>query len=74
VSLQKNLFDMPEKPNDKPEFKEGQKVTWRFRDKGIIKSVVHSDAFVVFHCENRWDRYFDYTGQRCNLSDLTDGW
>lgn len=62
---------------DKPP-QPGQKVTYHSHDKherGIVKSISDDDhAFVVYHCNNEWDRYFDYTAAKTRIDDLTVGW
>ena len=61
-------------------FKVGDKVTYRpdygQDEKGIIKSfaVDPQYAFVVYHCAEEWDRYWDYTAARTRLSELYPGW
>ena len=37
---------------------------------GRIKSWNDRFIFVVFHCNDTWDDYEDYTGEGCNPSDL----
>lgn len=55
--------------------KEGDKVTYlEGNEKGIIKEVRGEFAWVVYKCDNNWDRYFDYTGARCKLTELAMGW
>jgi hypothetical protein len=42
--------------------------------KGRIKEVQSSEwYFVVYHCNNDWDNYKDYTGQRTNINQLVKG-
>ncbi len=57
----------------------GEKVTYRSFGKteiGIVKSYCDDPeyVFVVYHCDNNWTRYFDYTAARTALSDLSPGW
>lgn len=58
----------------------GQKVTYLSLGKvehGIIKKLEENRsayAFVVYHCDGNWDRYFDYTAARTRLIDLVPGW
>ena len=56
----------------------GDKVTYQShgkREHGIIKSLSDDDhVFVVYHCDNNWDRYFDYTAARTRIADLAMGW
>ena len=42
---------------------------------GKVKSI-GSDGhyFVVFHCNNEWDNYADYTGQLTDGKQLIKGW
>jgi hypothetical protein len=46
------------------------------KENGIVKSINDSKtaAFVVYHCNNDWDSYYDYTGQHTKILDLTAGW
>lgn len=46
------------------------------KENGIIKEINESKtaAWVVYNCNEEWDRYFDYTGQYTNIQDLTPGW
>ena len=45
-------------------------------ENGIIKSFNDSKttAWVVYKCNNEWDRYSEYTGQATIIEDLTLGW
>jgi hypothetical protein len=56
----------------------GQKVTYISFGKvehGIVKSLSDAEhVFVVYHCDGNWDRYFDYTAARTEISDLVPGW
>ena len=58
---------------------EGSKVTYvknKTIEHGIIK-VFSEDgrfAFVVYHCNNDWDNYKNYTGQMTAVSNLKPGW
>ena len=56
----------------------GDKVTYLSFGKvehGIVKSISDADhVFVVYHCAGNWDRYFDYTAARTEISDLVLGW
>lgn len=60
------------------EIKAGKKVHYTAphgkKENGIVKSVDENIAFVVYHCDNDWDKYFDYTGAATNLTDLKYGW
>lgn len=40
------------------------------RDKGRIKSWNDHFIFVVYHCDNNWSRFQDYTGCATNPDDL----
>lgn len=59
-------------------FKIGDKVTYiKFGkvERGIVKDLSGDDyVLVVYHCAENWDRYFDYTGERTEISDLVPGW
>ncbi|MGW8324120.1 MAG: hypothetical protein ACWGNI_00360 [Desulfobacterales bacterium] len=56
----------------------GQKVTYNSfnkKDHGIVKSISDDGyAFVVYYCDEEWERYFDYTASRTRIDDLTEGW
>ena len=63
--------------------KVGDKVCYRpYHDRsqhenGIVKEVrddVDSAVWVVYHCNNDWDNFRDYTGARTNIADLDLGW
>lgn len=41
---------------------------------GRIKTLGKVSAFVVFHCEDNWQHYQEYTGQLCDLKFLKSGW
>jgi len=65
------------------ELKEGSKVTYQSCEgsatfyNGIVKSIspaVSTAVFVVYHCDNEWTKYRDYTADRTNLTDLHHGW
>ena len=64
----------------KDDIKEGQKVYYTSphgsTENGIVKSVNDSKtiAWVVYHCDNNWDDYRNYTGAATNTEDLTEGW
>lgn len=40
------------------------------KQQGRIKSFNHKFIFVVFHCDNDWDNFIDYTGQACDPESL----
>lgn len=58
---------------------EGSKVTYTYKDTvlhGVIKRF-HDDyrfAFVVFHCDNNWEEYENYTASLCLIKNLKPGW
>ena len=43
---------------------------------GKVKSICDDPgfAFVVFSCNDDWDNYEQYTGQKTNIKNLTKGW
>lgn len=59
---------------------EGTKVTYvhgKAKEHGIIKSFPKEDphhAFVVYHCDDDWEDYESYTGQRTQINHLKPGW
>ena len=59
-------------------FKPGDKVTFvneYKKEQGLVKSLSDDKhVFVVYHCDDEWDRYFDYTAARTKISDLVPGW
>lgn len=58
-----------------PEFQVGMKVTYLPKnEKGIVKKLDGEYAFVVYHCGEDWERYYDYTAARTEQSDLIRGW
>ena len=67
---------------EKEDLKIGDKVTYcpeyGNKEHGIVKSFNDSKyktiVFVVYHCNDEWSRYYDYTGAGTNLSDLKKGW
>lgn len=57
----------------------GDRVTYSTsykKEKGIVKSLCEDKdyAFVVYHCGDDWDNYFNYTGARTRIVDLVSGW
>ena len=44
------------------------------KENGIIKSVSGRNVFVVYNCDDQWDKFMDYTGCATNPEDLTVGW
>lgn len=59
-------------------FKPGDKVTYvpivGELEKGIVKSVRSDRMFVVYHCNDEWDRYEDYTAAGTPEDRLVSGW
>ena len=59
-------------------FKIGKKVTYKTPykcEKGIIKSISDEDySFVVYHCNDDWDNYKEYTAARTPNANLVPGW
>jgi len=45
--------------------------TVRELEKGRIKSWNDKFIFVVYHCDNQWDRFQDFTGCATDPEDLT---
>ena len=39
-----------------------------------LRAICPDSAWVVYNCANQWDRYYDYTSAKTNLSDLKLGW
>ena len=37
---------------------------------GRIKRITDKWIFVVFHCDNRWTEYYNFTAEACNKSYL----
>ena len=60
------------------EIRKGDKVTYcpshGAKEKGKVKEVRGNIAFVVYHCDNEWHRYKEYTGAATNITDLKPGW
>ena len=59
------------KAEDKVTYSDGHKTT-----KGIIKEILpcQTKAFVVYHCNDDWHNFTDYTAACTKLSMLTPGW
>lgn len=60
-------------------FKPGQTVTYKpakgVPEKGIVKSISDEQhVFVVYHCDNNWSNYSEYTAARTRIEDLEPGW
>jgi len=62
----------------KREIKVGAKVHYTSpngkKENGIVKVLSKYIAFVVYHCNNDWGNYKDYTGQSTELKALSFGW
>lgn len=45
-------------------------------ENGIIKGYEDSRRliYVVYNCDNEWDKYYNYTGAATYIGDLTLGW
>ncbi len=43
-------------------------------ENGRVKSINGDTAFVVYKCNNEWDRYQEYTGAGTDISHLSLGW
>ena len=49
-------------------------------ENGIVKEIEHFNGIpthnihVVYHCDDDWDRYQDYTGALTGANDLHLGW
>jgi len=41
---------------------------------GMVKRLSENGVFVVFHCNDDWVRYFNYTAQLCNYDNLKLEW
>ena len=58
--------------------KPGQRVTYISHnglERGIVKSTSGPEhCFIVYHCDDRWDRYEEYTAARTRNCDIVDGW
>lgn len=59
-------------------FNIGDKVTYHSvgkTEKGIVKSTYDENhVFVVYHCDDNWEDYENYTAARTCIEDLTKGW
>lgn len=43
--------------------------------KGIVKSLgTCGDAFVVYHCNDDWEHFGDYTAASTDIGHLMEGW
>lgn len=76
-----SIFKISKKTKNKEDKLEaGMKVTYcpeyGNKEQGIIKSIDRKMgiAFVVYKCDNKWDKYEDYTGCSTYLSNLKIGW
>lgn len=45
-------------------------------ENGIVKEILNKmdGVRVVYHCDNDWKNYMDYTGALTSLKDLKLGW
>jgi len=44
-------------------------------DNGIVREIDTKDSvWVVYSCDENWDRYTDYVSEKTNLQDLKKGW
>lgn len=59
-------------------FQVGEKVTYishNGKEKGVVKSLSDDEhVFVVYHCDDEWNNYQNYTAARTRISDLVLGW
>lgn len=56
-------------------FKPGDKVIFLpTGEKGIVKSVKGRVAHIVYHCDENWRNYNNYTGELTSISSLEKGW
>lgn len=61
-------------------FKSGDKVTYvpvvGKPENGIVKSLSpgYDAVFVVYHCNNEWDNYMNYTAAHTPVDRLVMGW
>lgn len=46
------------------------------KENGVVKSISEDGlhAFVVYHCNGEWHKYYDYTAARTSIADLREGW
>lgn len=67
------------------DFKPGDKVCYipfngcdkSLYENGIIKTLNSLDknsVFVVYHCNNDWDNYWNYTAANTDINRLRSGW
>lgn len=58
--------------------REGDKVMYHsFNEKecGVVKLIRGDEyVFVVYHCDDKWDQYQNYTAAKTRIRDLTLGW
>ena len=43
-------------------------------DKGIVKSVKGDSVYVVYHCDENWREYNNYTAELTSISSIKKGW
>jgi hypothetical protein len=60
------------------EIKEGDKVHYTTpygkKTNGIVKTIDEDRVFAVYHCDNRWNDYRNYTAALTQLDHLSLGW
>ncbi len=62
-------------PGDKVTYVPYQECDPSLFERGIVKSIApDGDVFVVYHCDNNWDRYRDYTAAKTRRGDLLMYW
>lgn len=54
--------------------KAGDKVCYENKENGIVKVVTKNAIMVVYHCNNDWENYANYTSQATHKKSLTEGW
>ncbi len=57
-------------------YKKGDKVTYQGAEQGIVKRDQEEPdtVFVVFHCNDDWSEYENFTAQKTPVRYLTKGW
>ena len=57
-------------------YKKGDKVTYQGTEQGIVKrdQINSTFVFVVFHCNDDWEDFENYTAQSTPVEYLTKGW
>jgi len=41
---------------------------------GLLKAYLNDYVFIVYHCDNNWDNYQNYTAAKTRKCDLQKGW